>query len=177
MGREKKYPHVLSEPYSASSNLATSFDENLGILPCESHNQSRKGRLPPVSREYKITLPTSPDGGSIKVRPTSQSSYHQSSAYQSVGNQPSIDSSSQSYEQIPVLDLKLYFNSNLNSQLNVSQSISMPGAMDDSSTGTNPGTGAYRSAVTSSVYAVMSRPGQPGALHFDGRNVTEFLEN
>ncbi|HEU4342387.1 MAG TPA: retropepsin-like aspartic protease [Candidatus Binatia bacterium] len=33
------------------------------------------------------------------------------------------------------------------------------------------------SARPPTVYGVMPRPGQPGALHFDGRNVTEFLEN
>ena len=83
-----------------------------------------KRRLPPVSRDYKITLPTPPDGKSIRVQRIRQSSYNQSSAYQSVGNQPSIEPTC---EQIPIVDLKSYSSSNLNSRLNVPQRINMTG--------------------------------------------------
>ena len=51
----------------------------------------------------------------------------------------------------------------------------MPGTSIDSSAGSDLGT--KPNSVTPVVYAVMPRPGQSGALHFDGRNVIEFLEN
>lgn len=35
----------------------------------------------------------------------------------------------------------------------------------------------FQAFVPSAMHTIMPRPGQPGALFFDRRNVTEFLEN
>jgi hypothetical protein len=54
-------------------------------------------------------------------------------------------------------------------------------AIDDSSGQTNPlqtpPIPNPTSTTSRMVYRVMPRPGQPRALHFDGKNISEFLDN
>jgi hypothetical protein len=65
---------------------------------------------------------------------------------------------------------KLYFDQPLN------LTSSMAPAKDPAKDSSSDGSGS-RPSTPPAIYAVMPRPGQSGALYFDGQNVTEFLEN